>query len=289
MLEPEKITSISIHEYTCRNPEQTAKFVLGELMVARTHYNFTKMLLLGTLAGACIGFGCEISILAAHDTAGFLGFGASRILAGAVFSLGLMLVMITGGELFTGNILIAGSLLDGRVTWVKLCKNWLTVYFANCLGAMLLAWIVFHANGWQQNDLLVGTYALKLGIAKVNLTFIEAFTRGILCNWLVCLAIWMSSASKNIIGKIFSIFFPIMTFVALGYEHSIANMFFIPKAMLLATQSQLVTAANLLPEKLANLSAMGFIDNLVPVTLGNMVGALVFIALPQWLAFVRKQ
>ena len=273
----------------CRNPSQVANFIIKELMVAKATSGFLKVVLLGILAGIYIGFGCEISTLAGHDGAAFSGFGPTRILAGGVFSLGLMLVVIAGGELFTGNVLIVGSVLEGRVSKMDLIKNWVLVYFANFIGSVVLAFLVFYANTWQQNDLLLGAYALKVGVAKVNLTFTEAFTRGILCNLLVCLAVWMSTASKNVIGKIFAIFFPIMAFIALGYEHCVANMFYIPKAMLLATKPEVLAIANLDPEKLSHLNTLGFINNLFPATLGNIVGGAIFLAFFYWVAFVKEQ
>ncbi len=273
----------------CRTPSQVANFIIKDLMVTKANFDWRKIILLGILAGVYIGFGCEISTLAAHDGATFSGFGPTRILAGAVFSLGLMLVVITGGELFTGNVLITGSVLDGKVSPLNLIKNWGLVYVANFLGSVLLAFLVFYANTWQQNDLLLGAYALKVGITKVNLTFTEAFTRGILCNWLVCLAIWMSAASRNVIGKIFAIFFPIMAFIALGYEHCVANMFFIPKAMLLATKPEVIAAANLDPELLSHLNTLGFIKNLIPATLGNIIGGGVFLASFYFAAYVKEQ
>ncbi len=273
----------------CRNPTQVANFIIKELMVTKVNYDFGKIVLLGILAGVYIGFGCEISTLAGHDGAAFSGFGPTRILAGAVFSLGLMLVVIAGGELFTGNTLIAGSVLEGKVSKISLLKNWALVYVANFLGSILLATIVFYTNLWQQNDLLLGVYALKVGVIKVNLTFTEAFTRGILCNWLVCLAIWMAAASKTVIGKIFGIFFPIMAFIALGYEHCVANMFYITKSMMLATKPELIAAANIDPEKLSHLNILGFAHNLIPATLGNIVGGAIFLATFYWAAFVKEQ
>ncbi len=275
--------------FECRNPNQNSIFIARELMVAKANSGFLKVFLLAILAGVYIGFGCEISTLSAHDGAGFLGFGPNRILAGAVFSLGLMLVVIAGGELFTGNVLIVGSVLDGKISKMGLLKNWTLVYFSNLIGAVLLAIIVFYANGWQQNDLQVGVYALKIGVGKVNLSFAEAFTRGILCNWLVCLAVWMSAASRNVIGKIFAIFFPIMAFIALGYEHCVANMFYIPKAMMLATRPEIVAAANVAADKLEHLNMLGFINNLIPVTLGNITSAAIFLAFFYWAAYLKTQ
>lgn len=281
-------SSINNVNFECKNPSQNAQYMINEFLVAKSTFKFLKVFILGILAGAYIGFGCEISTLAGHDAANFLGFGPAKVLTGAVFSLGLMLVVIAGGELFTGNALIAGSVLAGRVVKKDLFKNWIIVYFANMIGSVMLALLVFYADTWQQNNCLVGAAALKIAVAKVNLTFVEAFARGILCNWLVCLAVWMAAASRNVIGKIFAIFFPIMAFIALGYEHCVANMFYIPKALLLATKLEVIAAAHLMPEQLANLNLIGFVNNLIPVTLGNIVGAAVFLALFYWTAYVRS-
>lgn len=258
-------------------------------MVIKANCSLLNVVLLGILAGIYIGFGCEISTFAAHDVTAFSGFGPTRILAGGVFSLGLMLIVIAGGELFTGNTLIIGSVLDGKISLAKMLKNWVVVYCANFFGSVLLAVIVFYANLWKQNDFLLGVYALKIGIAKVDLDFVEAFCRGVLCSCLVCLAIWVSTASRSIIGKIFGIFFPIMTFVALGCEHCVANMFYISKSMMFATKPEILAAAHIDPGQLSHLSAGGFISNLVPVTLGNIVGGVVFLASFYWVAFVREQ
>ena len=136
----------------------------------------------------------------------------------------------------------------------------------------------------------VGVTAMNTALSKVNLSFAEAFFRGILCNWLVCLAIFMASTSKRVIGKIFAIFFPIMTFVASGYEHSVANMFFIPNGILMKHVPSIVTASGLTPDQLATLSWKAFfVHNLIPVTLGNMVGAFVFVVLLFWTAYLREE
>ena len=275
--------------FECRTPHQNPPFIIREMMVAKANAGVLKIFLLAILAGVYIGFGCEISTLAAHDGVKFFGFGATKVLAGAVFSVGLMLVVITGGELFTGNVLIVGSVLDRKISGKELLKNWGLVYCANFIGSILLATIVFYSNSWQQNNYLVGAYALNIGVAKTNLPFLEAFAKGILCNWLVCLAIWMSAASKHVIGKIFAIFFPIMAFVALGYEHCIANMFFIPKAIMLTTQPEVVKAAHVSLAQLKNLNATGLINNLIPVTLGNIVSAALFIAFFYWAAFLKNE
>lgn len=276
---------------TCQSPPQLAEHILLELQVAKAHYPWQKTLALAVLAGIFIGFGCEISTLAAHDAAHFLGYGPTRILCGSVFSLGLMLVMVAGAELFTGNTMMLASLWLGKVSPWQVLRNWLLVYGGNLLGSLLLAGLVVMATTWQQNEALVGAYALKIAVGKVNLSFGEAFARGILCNLLVCLAVWMSVAARDVVGKLFAIFFPIMAFIALGYEHCIANLFYIPKGMLLMHNSEILAHAaafHISPAALQHLNLAGFIGNLIPVTLGNIVGGGVFIAGTYAFSFLKK-
>ncbi|MFH0702419.1 MAG: formate/nitrite transporter family protein [bacterium] len=272
----------------CRSPLTTAEQITNTVMPGKVNSSFIKLLVLGILAGVYIGFGGEIATLVGSDAAKFFGFGVSKLIVGGVFSLGLMLVIIAGAELFTGNILIIMSVLSKKSSFSGLLRNWGIVYSANLIGSLLLVLLVVGSGLWSQHDYITGIAALKIANAKVNLTFGEAFTRGILCNWLVCLAVWMAVASRNVIGKIFAIFFPIMTFVALGYEHCIANMYFIPKAIILKSIPALVSAAGLSASQLGNLNVHGFVvNNLIPVTLGNIVGAAVFVGVFYWAVYMQ--
>ena len=204
-----------------------------------------------------------------------------------VFSAGLMMVVLTGAELFTGNVMMMFSVLEKKISWLKLLRSWSIVYVGNFVGSMLLALLVFCAALYQNNGFDVGVNTLTNAHMKVNLSFAEAFARGVLCNWLVCLAVWMATSSKRVIGKIFAIFFPIMTFVASGYEHSVANMFFIPSGILLKSVPQVVAASNLGAD-VASLSwGHFFLNNLLPVTIGNVVGALIFVVLLFWIAYLK--
>ena len=212
----------------------------------------------------------------------------TKLLAGGVFSVGLMLVVIAGAELFTGNNLMAISVFQKKATVKDMLRNWTIVYFANFIGSLLLVALIVGTGLWAQNHFLTGAAALKIANAKVNLTFMEAFTRAILCNWLVCLAVWMAVAARTVVGKVFAIFFPIMVFVASGYEHCIANMYFIPKGIMLKSIPEVVNAAGLSIDQLSNLTVSGFlVNNLVPVTLGNIIGAVVFVALFYWVAYMQ--
>jgi formate/nitrite transporter len=199
-----------------------------------------------------------------------------------------MLVIIAGAELFTGNNLILMKVLNREGDLGKMFKNWFWVYVANFLGSLLLVLIMFGTGLWKSGNFVVGAKALEIANGKVNLSWLEAFTRGIGCNWLVCLAVWMSVASKDIIGKIFGIYFPIMAFVASGFEHCVANMYFIPMGLLLKGNATVVATAGL-AGKLSNLSLQGFfVNNLIPVTLGNIVGGSLCVATVYWLAYLKK-
>jgi formate transporter len=244
--------------------------------------------LLGILAGVYIGFGAQIATTVSTGTSKYLGFGVSKFLAGSVFSVGLMLVVIAGAELFTGNNLIVKAVLKGEVTWAQLIKSWVIIYVANFVGSMLVVFIVYLGGLYASSGYQLGATALKIANAKVNLSFSAAFFRGILCNWLVCLAVWLCVAAKDVTGKIWSCFFPIMTFVACGYEHSIANMFFIPMGVLLKNQPQVVEAAGLTASGLSKLTWAGaFTNNILAVTAGNIVGGALFVGTVYYFVYGR--
>jgi len=259
-----------------------------------------NLLVLGTAAGAYIGFGAQLAMTATVDTASFLGTGVSKLLFGAVFSVGLMIVVIAGAELFTGNNLIAVGVLAGRVPFRGLLRNWTVVYCANFLGSLLLVLLIHWTGLWKMGDGSLGAKAVSIARAKVGLTWTEAFFRAVLCNWLVCLAVWLAVAAKDVAGKIAGIFFPIMAFVASGFEHSIANMYFVPLGIAVkgeeTVRAALVRAGDIpagaVAEQLAGLTTGAFlVNNLIPVTLGNIVGGVLFVAAAYWLVYlgVRDQ
>jgi len=220
--------------------------------------------------------------------AAFLGVGMAKLIGGAVFSVGLMLVVIAGAELFTGNNLIFLSVLDRQVRVSRLLRNWTIVYFANFVGSLLLVLLMYWSGLWKTDGGLVGAKALAIANSKVNLTFLQGFARGIMCNWLVCLAVWMAVSARTVVGKVWAIFFPIMAFVASGFEHSVANMFFIPMGLALKGQTAIVTAAGL-ADKLSQLTIGGMVMNLIPVTLGNIVGGSFFVATLYWIVYLRGE
>jgi len=254
--------------------------------VTKAKLDVPSTMLLGILAGAFIGLGAMLCTLVTTDTG--LGFGVTKLLGGVVFCLGLVLVVVAGAELFTGNCLLVMSWFSGKVSFGRLLRNWGLVYFANLIGSLALVGLVFYTLQWGFNSNAVGANAVLIANAKVNLSFTSALTRGILCNALVCLAIWLCFSARTVVGKIFAILFPITAFVAAGFEHSIANMYFIPMGILLAKQSAVVQAAGLTSAGVANLNVMGFVANLIPVTIGNIIGGGLLVGAVYWTAYLRQ-
>ncbi len=266
---------------------------------AKTEMAFGKLFLLGILAGVFIGFGANLATkIGSMDPAP--GTAGGQFLFGAVFSVGLMLVVIAGAELFTGNNMACmASTLNGQSGWGGLLYNWTVVFISNFVGSMLLVYIIYYGNYWGAADAngalamtAMGSKALAIAKGKLTLTWGQAFFRAICCNWLVCLAVWMAFASKDIVGKIFAIFFPIMAFVSSGFEHSVANMFFIPMGITVASGAPeaAAVALKISPDQVAQIFNYGtfFINNLIPVTLGNIVGGGIFVGGLYWFIYMRK-
>ena len=269
------------------SPEEVAEKVV-QISKNKSELQVLPMLLLGMLAGVYIGFGAELCIMVTHDLPKYLGVGFAKFVGGSVFSVGLMLVVIAGAELFTGNCLILTGVLTGTVSIRGMMRNWVFVYVANFAGSMLLVIIMYYSGLWRVDNFGVGAATLQTAVAKVNLSFLEACSRGIGCNWLVCLAVWLAVAGKDSISKIFGIYFPIMAFVASGFEHSIANMYFVPMALLLKGNAGVINVAGS-AQTINNLSwPTFFLNNLIPVTLGNIVGGAFFVGGIYYLAYLRK-
>ncbi len=237
-----------------------------------------RMVLLGMLAGACIAIGGAASNVTVH---GISNVGIARTLAGVVFPVGLMMVVITGAELFTGNNLMIMSRLSGKITTAELCRNLVIVYISNLIGSLLICGLVTLSGQFDLSGGGVGAYTIKVALGKANLTPLKAVTSGILCNVLVCLAILLAGAAKDIAGKILAIFFPIFAFVTAGFEHCVANMYYIPAGMLAAMNKDYTALAGELygitPEQCAVLYSGKVVQSLLFVTIGNMVGGMVLI------------
>ena len=253
---------------------------------AKAELPLDRMFVLAVLAGAYIAFGCHLATVVSMDSQPIIGAGLTSLIMGSVFSVGLMLVVLGGAELFTGNSLMALSCLSGKAKLTGLLRSWAVVYAGNFVGALIMTAFVFAGGMYGINGGSLGLREVAIANAKVNIPFVEAFFRGILCNWLVCLAVWIATSSTDTIGKIFACFFPIMAFVTSSFEHSVANMFFIPIGILAKGVPAIASKTTL---DLANLTWEGFVSrNLLPVTLGNIVGGAFFVATLYWYAYLRK-
>jgi formate/nitrite transporter len=257
---------------SCKTPFQIAEAALA-IGKIKCELTWGKCFVLAFLAGAYIAFGSQMAITAAAGAPWPAALpGIQKLVFGAVFPVGLMLVIIAGSELFTGNCLLPTiACLRGEGKWLGLLRNWVASYIGNFGGAVFCAYFLAVASGLLMKSPWID-YLTSIAQAKCALSFAEAFWRGVGCNWLVCLAVWLAIGSENIIGKIFGIQFPIMAFVTLGFEHSVANMFFIPAAIF-------ANGAVTWPVFL--------VHNLLPVTLGNIVGGAGFVAGIYWWVFLR--
>lgn len=237
--------------------------------VVKARLPLHRMVMLGLLAGGFIGFGALYFTLVTSDAT--LGFAAKRVLGGVVFSLGLLLVVVAGAELFTGNNLLVMAWADGKLSLSELLRNWAVVLTANAAGAVGLAVLVVLSGHTAMNDGAVADTYLRIAEAKTSLPFARAFVSGILCNALVCLAVWMATAGRSVVDKAVAIVFPISAFVAAGFEHSVANLYLIPVGLLLKFTGASSVAAD-------HVTIAGLFANLVPVVLGNLVGGALFVA-----------
>jgi formate/nitrite transporter len=268
-----------------KKPKEIAE-TLCEAGASKAELPLDRMFVLAILAGAYIAFGCHLATVVSMDSQPIIGAGLTSLVMGSVFSVGLMLVVLGGAELFTGNSLMALSCLSGKAKLTGLLRNWAVVYAGNFVGALIMAAFVFAGGMYGINGGSLGLRELAIANAKVNIPFTEVLFRGILCNWLVCLAVWIATSSTDTVGKIFACFFPIMTFVASSFEHSVANMFFIPIGILVEGVPAIASKTSL---DLANLTWGGFVSgNLIPVTIGNIIGGALFVAALYWYAYLRK-
>lgn len=270
-----------IYGFDAFSPKQIAEKV-DNIGVAKARLPLLSMVMLGILAGAYIGLGALYFTLVKSEP-GF-GFATGQVLGGVSFSLGLLLVVVAGAELFTGNNLLAMAWADKKITTAELLNNWVVVCAANFIGATGLAVLVFLSGHTDLNQGAIAEQYLKIAEAKCSLPFWTAFFRGVLCNVLVCMAVWMALAGRSVIDKAVAIVFPISAFVAAGFEHSIANMYFIPLAMLIKAlgDSGAATVAE-------SVTWLGLIGNLIPVILGNLVGGSVLVGFVYHIIYLREQ
>ena len=259
-----------------KSPVDTAK-AISATAGAKNSAKITNVILLSFLAGAYIAFGGLLAVVA---SAGMIKAGApiglEKFVFGAVFPVGLIIVVIAGSELFTGNVMFMTlGVLDGTADVGGLAKNWVISWIFNFVGALFVAYVLAFMGGIVPADPTnaIAAKAIAVSEGKVKLDFLTAMIRGIGCNWLVCLAVWLANASDDVIGKILGIWFPIMAFVCIGFEHSVANMFFIPLGMFLGAEG-------------VNWGTI-IINNLIPVTIGNIIGGAVFVACIYWITYLK--
>jgi formate transporter len=262
--------------------EMAAKAEL--LGIQKTRLDALSLFALAVLAGAFISFGGLFSIVVGVGSEGVVPYGVARLLAGVVFSVGLILVVVGGAELFTGNVLMVMAWAGGRVRAAEVARAWLIVLVGNAVGAVGTALLVFIADTHLNGGGSLGAAALAAADAKAGLEFIPAFVRGVLGNVLVCLAVWLSYSARTTSDRILSIVPPIATFVAAGFEHSIANMFLLPYAWLVKHAGAFGDVASF-----GVLTARGILANLVPVTLGNVVGGAGLVGAVYWFIYLRRR
>lgn len=259
-----------------------------DIGVAKATMEPVNLFVLAVLAGAFIALGAEFFTVV--TTASGLGYGMNRLVGGVAFSLGLYLVIVAGAELFTGNNLIVMAWASRKIRTLALLRNWVVVYAGNFVGALATAGLVFATEQWRFNASQVGANALRIAAHKTALGFPEAVALGILCNGLVCLAVWLCYSARSNIDRAVSIVFPIAAFVASGFEHSVANMYFIPMGLFLKGDEAIIATADLPPGDLADLTWVNFfVRNLVPVTAGNIIGGAVLVGAVYWFVYLRPR
>ena len=258
--------------------------------IKKTNLTTKKLILLGIVAGFFIGIGAEASSLAMH---GISNVGLARTVAGAVFPIGLMLIVLLGGELFTGNCLISMAVYDKKAKLKGMIRNLTIVYISNFIGAALMAWMINNCGQLNFSDGGAGAFTIKVALGKVGIDPIQAIVSGILCNVLVCLAIFMAATAKDVAGKCIAIFFPIFVFVISGFEHCVANMYYIPAGIFAAHNPLYAAKATELygitAEQLSGLNFGTMFSNLIPVTIGNIIGGMVFVGLLYWYLYRKKE
>lgn len=253
--------------------------------IKKGNMSISKLIINGIFGGAFIAFGGAASSAASNSIE---NYSLQKLVSGLVFPVGLILIIICGAELFTGNSLMIAAYKERKITLKQLLKNWIIVYLSNFTGAFFIALFLYLSGFFDGNSGKFGAQVIKIASAKCSISFSKAFFSGILCNMLVCLAVWGSTGAKDIKSKIAIIWFPIMTFIVSGFEHSVANMYYFSAGLLCKNNEAYVNAANI-GNKIVGLNFKGIWHNLLPVTLGNIVGGGLIIALGYWFIFGNKK
>ena len=270
-------------------PEMAAR--AEEVGVKKATMGWRNTIALGVLAGAFVAMGAVFSTTVIAGAAGHLSYGVTRLLGGLVFCLGLILVVVASAELFTGNNLIVMAWANRRVTSYQVLRNWTLVYAGNFIGSIATAALLYFCQQYNFGAGSVGFTILNTASAKCNLEFLQAVALGMACNALVCLAVWLCFSARSVTDKILAILFPISAFVAAGFEHCVANMYFIPIGLLVKAGAP-ATFWESIGRNPADFSSLTwsnfFLVNLVPVTLGNIIGGSVMVGMVYWFIYIRK-
>lgn len=275
----------------CLSPEEITRYVvhLGE---HKTRRKWWVQFLLGVMAGIFIALSSYGSGVASY---GISPAGLGKALAGALFSTGLLLVLCAGGDLFTGNNLIIMSVFEKKNTVYNMLRNWVIVYIGNFVGSMLIVILVYTAGALSLDNGMLGAYTIKTAVIKTGYSFQSALSLGVLCNILVCLGCWLAYGAKDMAGKALGIFFPIWLFITSGFEHSVANMFYIPMGLLVKGNAQYQQAAvsqyHITMDQITNNLTWGnfFAKSLLPVTIGNIIGGSLLIGGIYWLVYIKSE
>jgi formate transporter FocA len=270
-------------------PEMAAK--AEQVGFKKAYTDPISVIVLAVVAGVFIAFGALFSTTVTAGTSGVLPYGVVRLLAGLVFSLGLILVIVGGAELFTGNNLIVMAWASRKVNTWELVKNWVYVYAGNFFGALSAVVAMFLGGQFLFANGAIGAAALATADAKCNLNFVQALVLGILCNNLVCLAVWLTFSARTTTDRILTIIPPITAFVAAGFEHSIANMYFIPIGLLIkwGAPASFWASIGKTAADFPNITVEKFLfNNLLPVTIGNIIGGSVLVGLVYWFVYLRR-
>ena len=252
------------------------------LGVSKTKMSFKQSFMLSIMAGAFISMGAMFFLLIVSDTA--LPFAAQRLIGGCLFSLGLLLVVVCGAELFTGNTMIVMSAASKKISWSAVLKNWVVVFLGNLVGSLIMVGLVFLSNYQGMNGGAVGTTIVSVAAGKMSPDWLTLFAKGIMCNFLVCLAVWIAYGSKTVADKMLGILLPIAAFVACGFEHCVANMFFLPFGILLASAG--IAPAGIDPSTVSWAGALWNWSASVP---GNIIGGALFVGMAYWIAYHKKE
>lgn len=257
-----------------RTPSEMAKAVVDS-SVAKANADFVSLAILGFLGGSFIALAGATAQTVSLGLGSWAGTGTVRFISGLIFSVGITMIIIGGGELFTGNSLMIIGLCERRITLVQLLRNWAIVYLSNFLGAFFVAWLYYESDLWMTPGMEIANGLVNTAVTKANMAFGPAFARGVLCNWLVSIGVWMSYAAADVTGRIIPTAMAVSSFVMCGGEHSVANMFYMP-------------AGFMIQARISGLSAPSILPNMASVTLGNIVGGGLLVAAVYWAVYLRK-